>query len=251
MREFYAILSAGAFGGFLSWLSALVFGGPLRKLPGPAAVGAALLLGAGAATVGVYLIANTDRRDLPRALAFAILCGFSWQITYDGASSMIQRHQARNEAEATTQKVNQTAIHLSSNPQLASVPEVHALVADTKTALKAARQSDSADANGAAVEASLTSLDTLHKVLTPQTAVAATTGVKEIATMALETGHQDVAKKAIDTLAVQPATPASRDALVGIATAAEQQNAPLVRDAATKILAVQTEQLNGGGSTQG
>ena len=52
------------------------------------------LLGAGAAYIGVFLLANSDVTSLGglrRTLAFALVCGFSWSPIYDAGTALVNQ----------------------------------------------------------------------------------------------------------------------------------------------------------------
>ena len=66
---------AGAVGGFTSWLLQWLAGlAPFQK-PASEGIPALIVVGGVAAVFGVYLLANSNIRELPHTLAFALLCG--------------------------------------------------------------------------------------------------------------------------------------------------------------------------------
>src|SRR5712692_9039839 len=69
------IVCFGAAGGLIAWVLQESTGGHLLPWRWFAAIPAALLLGAGAAGVGVYVLARTDLKQIGGALFFALLCG--------------------------------------------------------------------------------------------------------------------------------------------------------------------------------
>ena len=77
---FFYTLSLGALGGALSYLWPQ--GGTHPFLTH-------LALGAGAAIVFVYLLANTDRRNVERLAAVSLVAGFAWGIVWDNAVSSV------------------------------------------------------------------------------------------------------------------------------------------------------------------
>jgi hypothetical protein len=101
-RDFVFVLTAGGVGGLFSSLydifekkgveSICVY---LVTIP----VGC--ILGALAALVGVYLIANTDRKALPRCVVFALMCGFVWQPVIQAGRSLITNQMTSKDAEAS------------------------------------------------------------------------------------------------------------------------------------------------------
>jgi hypothetical protein len=65
---------AGSAGGLGSILFALVTDVPIGTVLRSVAV---VILGMFAGLVGVYVLANSDRKDVVRCLVFTFLCGFS------------------------------------------------------------------------------------------------------------------------------------------------------------------------------
>ncbi|HEY0160039.1 MAG TPA: hypothetical protein VGF28_22320 [Thermoanaerobaculia bacterium] len=225
MKEFYGILGAGAFGGALSWLWSITLGAPLKLEPAVAAI-ASVILGAGASVIGVYLIANTDRKDIGRALAFAILCGFSWQIVYEAGSSTLERREARENVQQASANVTETAKQLNGAAEEKKTELVQDLVGDATVLLKASGQADSKEAEQKAVTGALSALDAIEESGQGTKPESTTTAVEEIATTALESGHQEVAHKAIETLSTGGVTLADKVALEKIAVIAEEKNDP-------------------------
>jgi hypothetical protein len=230
MKDFYGILGAGAFGGALSWLWSITLGAPLKLQPTVAAI-ASIILGAGASVIGVYLIANTDRKDIGRALAFAILCGFSWQIVYEAGSSTLDRRDARADVQQASSSVQENARELTTAPEAKKTEVVQDLVGNATVLLQASEHADSEEANKAAVTGAISALNAIENSSTGATPPNTTTAVEQIATTALESGHEEVAKRAIATLSRSDMTPADAVALEKIAVIAEK------RDPATAQLA--------------
>jgi hypothetical protein len=223
MKDFYGIFGAGAFGGALSWLWSITLGAPLKLEPPVAAI-ASMILGAGAAIIGVYLLANTDRRDIGRALAFAILCGFSWQIVYEAGSSTLERREARADVQQASANVTEAATQLSTAPEEKRKELVQDLVGNATVLLEAAQHADSKTAEANAVSGALSALDAIDKAAPSAQPENTTTAVEQIATRALESGHQEVAQRAVETLAKGEITPADRVALEKIAVIAEKRD---------------------------
>src|SRR5579859_2406692 len=90
MRSLLFVAVAGAVGGFTSWLLQWLAGlAPFQK-PASLGIPALIVVGGVAAVFGVYLIANSDIKELPHTLAFALLCGVFWQPIFDAAKLYIQ-----------------------------------------------------------------------------------------------------------------------------------------------------------------
>jgi hypothetical protein len=84
------VVLMGGVGGILSWIYGCVIGSPLA-VPWWQAIPASAFLGMGASFLGVYALANCDTRRYVHALAFALLCGFSWKPVYDASAALFQK----------------------------------------------------------------------------------------------------------------------------------------------------------------
>lgn len=91
------VLAAGAVGGALSWIFAVTIGVPPFLAQWWQAVPATMALGSGAAFVGVYLLASPDTTQMPRCLAFALICGFAWKPVWDGGTALVDRSTRREQ----------------------------------------------------------------------------------------------------------------------------------------------------------
>ncbi|HZR29733.1 MAG TPA: hypothetical protein VFA71_13220 [Terriglobales bacterium] len=90
IRSLLFVAIAGAVGGFTSWLLQWLAGlAPFQK-PASLGIPALIIVGGVAAIFGVYLIANSDIKELPHTLAFALLCGVFWQPIFDAAKLYVQ-----------------------------------------------------------------------------------------------------------------------------------------------------------------
>lgn len=97
-RELLHVLFAGTLGGALSWAFG-VYLGLATRVSWFVAIPLSAALGAGAAVVFVFLIANTDRTDRPRLLALALLAGFFWQPVWEGGRAIIERQTDERRVE--------------------------------------------------------------------------------------------------------------------------------------------------------
>lgn len=201
MKEFGAVMGAGAFGGLLSWVWTITLGVELERLPRALAVLACILLGAGAAVIGIYVIAKTDRRDLPHALGFAILCGFSWQLVYEAGLSTLNRRDARKQVEqrASSAATAETTLASATTPEV-KVQALDTLADDAAALLGSSKEANSKEAEKKAVEVSVSALETIEKSA-PATAPDITAiAVEQIADAAIDAGHPEVTDKAVETL---------------------------------------------------
>lgn len=105
-KEVVSVLGAGSFGGLLSVLMSSTFGQPIPKatlwwMP------ISVLFGMGAAFIGVYLIANTDRSNtdaLFRCIALALVFGISWNPVFESAKALYIQKQNINKSDESKQK---------------------------------------------------------------------------------------------------------------------------------------------------
>lgn len=94
-KEVRYVMLAGAAGGLLSWVNAQVLLQP-DQLEWWKAVPFSVALGAGAAPIGVYVVANVDMRSPIRSLVFAMLCGFAWKPVFEAGSALISQQATRS-----------------------------------------------------------------------------------------------------------------------------------------------------------
>jgi hypothetical protein len=172
-----------------------------------------ILLGAGAAAIGVYILANTDLRNLPKALAFAILCGFSWQIVYDAGSAVFKREAARNTVTATATRTAAAAKQVEVSPSPPPKAVVQEITTNTDALLDAAQKADSPEARKTATATAEVALKAVQKD---------PAAVGQIGTSAVTSGHPQVAAKAVDKLVVLGTSqPQVQTQLLQIETAAK------------------------------
>jgi hypothetical protein len=100
------VVAAGAFGGVASLMFALVTQQPLGHALDNAAV---IVLAMGAAPIGVYVIGNSDRREVMRCLTFAFLCGFAWRPVYEGGTVYVKTLAQQSGALRSAQQASQAA----------------------------------------------------------------------------------------------------------------------------------------------
>ncbi|HEY0783221.1 MAG TPA: hypothetical protein VGE98_12250 [Thermoanaerobaculia bacterium] len=212
MRVFFGVLVAGAFGGFLAWAYSLRYGKPLDLGQPALAAALSILLGAGAAAIGVYIIANTDLRNVPKALAFSILCGFSWQIVYDAGSAAMTRTAAKDTVTESATRATAAARKVEASSTPPTKATVQEITTNTDAALNAAQKSESPEAKKTATTTAEIALKAVQKD---------PAAVGQIGTSAVASGHPDVAAKAVETLAAQGVeNPQVKDLLQRIETAA-------------------------------
>ena len=111
------VLLAGAIGGFTSWVFGLVTRDPVPG--GFWGLPMAMLLGAFAAGISVYVLTNTDTSAFARTLFFAALCGFVWKPVCDAGKAFVQQtvqHQHDAPVEESGNKAFELAESLTNTP---------------------------------------------------------------------------------------------------------------------------------------
>jgi hypothetical protein len=108
------VVGFGAVGGLIAWVLQAATGGRLLPFPWYGSVPAVLLLGGGAAGIGVYVLANTDLKQTGRALFFAMLCGVFFRPVWhagsdfiNGALSQAKAQSQLSDVQANTQQLSQ------------------------------------------------------------------------------------------------------------------------------------------------
>ena len=141
IQEAVPVLIAGAVGGICGVLASFLL---KQSFPGGMVTAclAAPFLGALAAFAGIFLIANTDRTDRLRCLAFASICGFVWNPVLNAASALVTVRASRAAAEKDTGKLaglnEQIASLMTSSPAEAAkkLEEASTLAMSAVTAAK-------------------------------------------------------------------------------------------------------------------
>jgi hypothetical protein len=83
------VAAFGSAGGFLGWLASLLVQPTAERVWYLPLI--SLVLGAGAALVFVFVLANTDRADRQRLWSLALLAGFFWEPVWQGARAFVVR----------------------------------------------------------------------------------------------------------------------------------------------------------------
>lgn len=111
------VLLSGAAGGVVSWVYSITVGVPF-PLPSAFAIITCCILGAASALISVYMVANSDVSNVPRLVAFSVLCGIFWKPVIDSSVTFIQQKQ---DAAATQQRAT-TSLNLLQSSSPASLP---------------------------------------------------------------------------------------------------------------------------------
>jgi hypothetical protein len=104
------VAAFGSAGGILGWLASLLVQPEAERVWYLPLL--SLLLGAGAALVFVFVIANTDRADRQRLSTLALLAGFFWEPVWEGARAFVIR-EIEEEAIARVETALEQAADLA------------------------------------------------------------------------------------------------------------------------------------------
>lgn len=192
--EFVAVAFSGAIGGLLAWLTglaAIAAGEHLTSLL------AALIGGAIAAGVGIYLIANSDTSQLMKLIFFAALCGISWQAVLATGGTLVRKAIVQsaidNSKDASKTLTGVEAGQKASDEKIKSVADRAAKVTDKLPSIESSELKS--DARQTVTEA----IKTL-KIAAPNNPQAATAALGEIAKRADESGSTHVKGEAVAEL---------------------------------------------------
>ncbi len=103
LRPLLLVAVAGAIGGLTSWLLQWLAGLTPFQKPASLGIPALVIVGSVAAVFGVYMMANSNTKELPHTLAFALVCGVFWQPVFDAtklyAANSFTEHQASQQSD--------------------------------------------------------------------------------------------------------------------------------------------------------
>jgi hypothetical protein len=125
------VAAFGAVGGLIAWILQSSTGGRLLPWAWYGAVPAAMVLGAGAAGIGVYVLATTDTEQRGRALFFALLCGVFFKPVWQAGSSFITGAVSQAKAQSQLSTVQSDSTQLSNSVQTAPTQQIQNDVART------------------------------------------------------------------------------------------------------------------------
>jgi hypothetical protein len=230
-RSLLYVAIAGAVGGFTSWLLQWLAGlAPFQK-PASEGIPALIVVGGVAAVFGVYLLANSDIKQLPHTLAFALLCGVFWQPIFDAAKLYVQHSTTQIEAsqqQTDTQKL--AAVVASADPATVKNKIENTTNTTTELLSKLPTEQD-ADLKRKVVEQSNQAVEQVSRAAdkAPDATVA---NLQKIGETAVQNGQPEVASNVLvklNTLKAQnPAmAPATDKASAKIIKSAEARLGPL------------------------
>lgn len=206
------VVGSGALGGLLAWIYAISVGEPPEQTT-YWIVPAWSLLGMGASFIGVYLIANTDTRYTLRCLAFAIVCGFSWQPIYEAGRALVDKHIQEESTRQLKDITEKAGVALTTFESAEGEAKTVAMTDLTDLAGEVLRRSHNVsdyDARTGAHDRSRQIVDAiaLRSKDMPKEATAA---LNELTTTAIAANQDDVAEYAIAALTKPQAIPTERE----------------------------------------
>ena len=200
------VLIGGACGGFVSWVYSETVGTRMA-LPIAAAIAACFVLGAAAALISVYVVANSDVNNIPRLLAFAVICGIFWKPVLDSSVTYVNQ---RRDAASSDQRSSDALQSLQSSPAAAPAPSgaIAAATDATTELLKTSNRLRDPQLEEKARERTAELIDTISAKAKGDPDGAAM-ALEQVKTAAEATGNPELASKAsvelskIDTMRVQ------------------------------------------------
>jgi hypothetical protein len=193
----------GGVGGLIAWVLQESTGGHLFPFRWYAAIPAALLLGAGAAGIGVYVLARTDLRQIGGALFFALLCGVFFRPVWQAGSNFIGGAFAQGKATSAAATVRTATDQLQNFAASATPQQVEAAIQNTSTAATALLQKTADVPNEDARKAlSQNSVDAVEaiKLAAPKAPDFAVDSLQNIGTIAKQTGQDNITMHVLDSL---------------------------------------------------
>ena len=197
------VASLGGGGGFIAWVLQESTGGHLLPWKWFAAVPAAMLLGAGAAGVGVYVLAKTDLKQVGNALFFALLCGVFFDPVWRAGSDFIGGTVAQAKASSAAAETATAADQLDKSVNSASKEQVKAEVTTTTDAatnlLRQAARVPDESLRRDLQRKSARAVDSIA-LAAPKAPAASIENLERIGLEAKQTGQSNVTVRVLDSL---------------------------------------------------
>jgi hypothetical protein len=228
MRSLLSVAVAGAVGGFTSWLLQWLAGlAPFQK-PASLGIPALIVVGGVAAVFGVYLIANSDIKELPHTLAFALLCGVFWQPIFDASKLYIQHSvSVRQGSQQQNMTQNLAAVVASGNENAVKTKLDETTNATTEVLSSLSTVQDS-ELKQKLVEQSNQAVDQVSKA-SDKAPDATVENLQRIGEAAVQSGQPEVAGRVLSKLnAIKAQNPA-------LAPNVEKANERIVKGAELKL----------------
>ena len=212
---------AGAVGGFTSWLLQWLAGlAPFQK-PASQGIPALIVVGGVAAVFGVYLLANSNIRELPHTLAFALLCGVFWQPIFDAAKLYVQHSTTQRQASQQQSQTQDLAAAVAGGDEAAVKNKLDDTTNATTDVLSKLPTEQDADLKRKVVEQSNQAVEMVGKGAdkAPEATVA---NLQKIGETAVQSGQPEVASNVLIKLntlkaqnpAIGPAADKASDKIV-------------------------------------
>jgi hypothetical protein len=197
------VFGAGIAGGLIAWILQESTGGHLFPWNRVWSIPAALLLGGGAAFVGVYLLAATDLKQFGRTISFALLCGVFFKPVWEAGSNFIGGAFAQSKAKSTAADVRDSTDKLRDSTSSGSPEQLRAGIDQTsKSATNLIQQT--AEVPDSEVRKTLdeTSFDTIQTIAkaAPKSPDASVESLWKIGVAAKQTKQSDVTLHVLDSL---------------------------------------------------
>jgi hypothetical protein len=135
-RMIAMVAGSGAVGGLVAWVLQAASGGRLLPFSWYESVPAALLLGGVAAGIGVYVLANTDLKQVGRAVFFSVLCGMFFRPVFKAGGDFLSGVLTQASAQSQSSDVQQSTQEL--NQAVTAQPSEQVQTAVQKTGEKTA-----------------------------------------------------------------------------------------------------------------
>ena len=228
MRSLLLVAVAGAVGGFTSWLLQWLAGlAPFQK-PASLGIPALIVVGGVAAVFGVYLIANSNIKELPHTLAFALLCGVFWQPIFDASKLYIQHSvSVRQGSQQQNMTQNLAAVVASGNENAVKTKLDETTNATTEVLSSLSTVQDS-ELKQKLVEQSNQAVDQVSKA-SDKAPDATVENLQRIGEAAIQSGQPEVAGRVLSKLnAIKAQNPA-------LAPNVEKANERIVKGAELKL----------------
>jgi hypothetical protein len=113
-KSLLLIFAFGGLGGFLGWLHAVTFTESARS-PVTISLATSVLLGMGAAWIGVYLLASP--KNIRHALAIALACGIAWDPVYHAVEAYTSTLADDRKAEEDVRELKELSEKVKGSPK--------------------------------------------------------------------------------------------------------------------------------------
>ena len=230
-RSLLYVAIAGAVGGLTSWLLQWLAGLAPFQRPAFEGIPALIVVGGVAAVFGVYLLANSDLKQMPHTLAFALLCGVFWQPIFEAARLYIQHSTTQYDAAQQQAGTAKLPAEIASADPATVKNKIESTTNATTELLSKLPNVQDPDLKRQVVEQSNQAVEVVSKAAdkAPDATVA---NLQKIGETAAQNGQPDVANHVLmklDAMKAQNPTiaPQADQAKAGIVKSEEKRLGPL------------------------